>query len=125
MTKLKTKVGDAKLQKTDIFRKIMWFGYDGENTWHPIDALRVAEIKEMNEKGVIPETLTLDELEIKDLSDVGINRDLEKMDKKFKQKDKGQNQGGQKGNLNSKNKSRSNKNRNRNNRKNKNNRPEK
>tara|TARA_R110000796_G_scaffold252640_2_gene389916 strand:+ start:182849 stop:184045 length:1197 start_codon:yes stop_codon:yes gene_type:complete len=125
VTKLKTKVGDAKLQKTDIFRKIMWFGYDGENTWHPIDALRVAEIKEMNEKGVIPETLTLDELEIKDLSDVGINRDLEKMDKKFKQKDKGQNQGGQKGNLNSKNKNRSNKNRNRNNRKNKNNRPEK
>tara|TARA_R110001599_G_scaffold174679_4_gene366653 strand:+ start:3522 stop:4718 length:1197 start_codon:yes stop_codon:yes gene_type:complete len=125
VTKLKTKVGDAKLQKTDIFRKIMWFGYDGENTWHPIDTVRVAEIKAMNEDGVIPETLTLDELEIKDLSEVGINRDLEKMDKKFKQKDKGQNQGGQKGNLNSKNRNRSNKNRNRNNRNNKNSRPEK
>ncbi|MGW8122678.1 PSP1 domain-containing protein [Roseivirga echinicomitans] len=123
--KLKTKVGDAKLQKTDIFRKIMWFGYDGENTWHPIDAVRVAEIKAMNEKGVIPETLTLDELEIKDLNDVGINRDLEKMDKKFKQKDKGQNQGAQKGNLSAKHKNRSNKNRNRNNRNRKNNRPEK
>ena len=30
---LETQKGLAKLQKTDIFRKIMWFGYDDENTW--------------------------------------------------------------------------------------------
>jgi hypothetical protein len=80
------------LQKTDIFRKIMWFGYDSENTWHPIEADRAAEIQAMNEKGIFPDTLTTDEIEVRNLKEVGINQDLAKMDKKFKKKDQKQNQ---------------------------------
>jgi cell fate regulator YaaT (PSP1 superfamily) len=90
VTKLKTKVGEARLQKTDIFRKIMWFGYDSENTWHPIEASRAAEIQVMNERGLVPDTLTLDEIEVINLKEVGINQDLAKMDKKFKKKDQQQ-----------------------------------
>ena len=92
----------------------MWFGYEGENTWHPIDAWRAAEIQAMNEKGDIPETLTLDEIEIKDLKDVGINQDLEKMDKMFQKKNGTQSLGKNKGKSNSRNRNRNNKSRNRN-----------
>lgn len=91
VTKLTTKAGEAKLQKTDIFRKIMWFGFDSENTWHPISTERAAEIKAMNEKGEIPDSLTTDSLEINDLKEQGINQDLEKMDRKFKKKAQKQN----------------------------------
>jgi cell fate regulator YaaT (PSP1 superfamily) len=87
VNKLKTKHGDARLQKTDIFRKIMWFGFEGDNNWHPISTERVKEIMALNEKGEFPETLTEDTLELKDLSG-GINSDLEKMDKKFQNKHK-------------------------------------
>ena len=85
VTKLKTKKGDAKLEKTDIFRKLMWFSFPEENTWHPIATARVKEIIELNKKGELPETLTEDvfELEVKDTT---INRDLERMDEKFRNK---------------------------------------
>lgn len=87
VNKLKTKAGDAKLQKTDIFRKIMWFGFEGDNTWHPLDAGRVKEIMAMNEKGEIPDSLTTDTIEIKSLTG-SLNSDLEQMDKKFQRKNK-------------------------------------
>lgn len=87
VSKLKTKAGEAKLQKTDIFRKIMWFGYEGENTWHPLDADRVSEIVKMNEQGEVPETLKLDTIEVKTIEG-SLNSDLEQMDKKFAQKNK-------------------------------------
>ena len=83
---LKTKKGDVRLEKTDIFRKLMWFSYRDENTWHPISAKRATEILEMNKKDEVPETLELDEFEI-DLKDTKINSDLEKMDARFKKKD--------------------------------------
>jgi len=54
---LKTKKGNASLQKTDIFKKIMWFGYENENTWVPVDTHRVIQIQQMNQKGQFPETL--------------------------------------------------------------------
>lgn len=56
--KLKTIRGDARLQKTDIFKKIMWYVYPGEeNTWIPLEIVRVKEIQEMNRKGEKPEDL--------------------------------------------------------------------
>lgn len=85
VSKLKTKHGEARLQKTDIFRKIMWFGFEGDNNWHPLDTVRVKEIIVLNEKGEFPETLTEDTIEIKDLSG-SLNSDLEQMDKKFQKK---------------------------------------
>ena len=85
---LKTKHGEANLQKTDIFRKIMWFGFDGENTWHPITIERVNEIIKLNEAGEIPETLQVD----KDLSKLveaqALTNDLERLDEKYKKKKK-------------------------------------
>lgn len=83
---LKTKKGDVRLEKTDIFRKLMWFSYKDENTWHPISTARAAEILKMNKEGEFPESLTLDTIEV-DLKDTKINSDLERMDARFKKKD--------------------------------------
>lgn len=83
---LLTEKGVARLQKTDIFKKIMWFGYDGENNWHPVDVLRVKEILALNEKGQKPASLTLDR-EGDDEPDT-LNSDLERLDRKYKNKGK-------------------------------------
>ena len=83
---LLTEKGVAKLQKTDIFRKIMWFGYDDENTWHPIDVKRVNEIIKLNKAGKKPASLMEDNEPGKD--EVNINSDLERMDNKYKSKTK-------------------------------------
>ncbi|GAC1303499.1 MAG: hypothetical protein NVSMB24_09610 [Mucilaginibacter sp.] len=54
---LKTERGDARLQKTDIFKKLMWFSYPGEEAWVPLPLTRVKEIQQMNRGGVIPADL--------------------------------------------------------------------
>ncbi len=54
---LLTARGEAFLQKTDIFRRLMWFGYKGDNEWHRLPAARVREIQEMNRQGEHPEML--------------------------------------------------------------------
>lgn len=54
---LQTQQGIVSLKKTDIFRKIMWFGYENDSNWISLDLERVKEIMAMNEKGVLPETL--------------------------------------------------------------------
>ncbi len=54
---LQTKAGDAFLQKTDIFRRIMWFGYRGDNNWFPVSVERVHEVIKMNAAGDMPENL--------------------------------------------------------------------
>jgi cell fate regulator YaaT (PSP1 superfamily) len=84
-TALLTEKGVATLQKTDIFRKIMWFSYGSENTWHPVEVDRVKEILKMNLDGEKPVSLILDILETTSSS---INSDLEILDKKFSNKGK-------------------------------------
>lgn len=54
---LKTEKGDAKLQKTDIFKKLMWFSYPKDDTWVPVEIDRVKEIQKQNRDGVIPADL--------------------------------------------------------------------
>jgi cell fate regulator YaaT (PSP1 superfamily) len=54
---LQTKAGDAFLQKTDIFRRIMWFGYRGDSNWFPVTVDRVHEVLKMNAAGEMPENL--------------------------------------------------------------------
>ncbi|OOQ61317.1 hypothetical protein BC343_20255 [Mucilaginibacter pedocola] len=54
---LKTEKGDARLQKTDIFKRIMWFSYPREESWVPLPISRVKEIQQMNRDGVLPEDL--------------------------------------------------------------------
>jgi cell fate regulator YaaT (PSP1 superfamily) len=58
---LLTEGGAAHLQKTDIFKKILWFSYDTESTWYPISAAKVKQILELNEKGITAPTLTAEE----------------------------------------------------------------
>ncbi len=83
---LKIEKGKAFLQKTDIFKRIMWFGYQGENIWHPIPVARVNEILSLNKKGEQPATLLEDDIEIKDHSSKALNSDLAQMDQKYRKK---------------------------------------
>jgi cell fate regulator YaaT (PSP1 superfamily) len=55
---LRTEKGDARLQKTDIFKKIMWFAFPREESWVPLPIARVKEIQQMNRDGVLPADLT-------------------------------------------------------------------
>lgn len=84
---LLTDKGEAILQKTDIFRRIMWFGYKEETTWYPIDVDRVNEILALNEAGRKPATLELNEEREKEPVSV-LNSDLERLDKKFSGRNK-------------------------------------
>jgi len=54
---LKTSKGEAFLQKTDIFRRRMWFAFKGDNNWVMLDTSRVRELLEMNKRGEIIESL--------------------------------------------------------------------
>lgn len=86
-TPLLTEAGEAKLQKTDIFRKIMWFGFNDENTWHPVSVERVNHILEMNRAGKKPATLLEDQIAEK-IPVQKLNSDLAQMDQKFRDKTK-------------------------------------
>lgn len=87
---LLTEKGEAKLQKTDIFRKVMWFGYKNENAWISVDTARVVEIQKMNAEGKKPQALNEDVVEV-DSSNadfLSLNSDLERIDKKYRKKGK-------------------------------------
>lgn len=84
---LKTKAGPAQLQKTDIFRRLMWFSYEKENSWIPLKVSRVWEILEMNKKDKEPDTLQDNQVSMSADSDI-LNNDLVMMDKKFQKKKK-------------------------------------
>lgn len=80
---LLTGKGEATLQKTDIFRRIMWFGYGQENTWHPVAVERVVEVLEMNKKGIKPDSLLVDKENDGKGEPQALNSDLERLDRKF------------------------------------------
>lgn len=84
---LLTEKGEATLQKTDIFRKIMWFGFREENTWYPLNVSRVNEILRLNREGKKPATLEKDLEEEKATVQV-LNSDLQRMDQKYSNKGK-------------------------------------
>ncbi|MEM9984224.1 MAG: regulatory iron-sulfur-containing complex subunit RicT [Bacteroidota bacterium] len=54
---LETAKGRAILQKTDIFKRRMWFSYINESTWHPLDVDEVKRVAELNTKGQKPELM--------------------------------------------------------------------
>jgi cell fate regulator YaaT (PSP1 superfamily) len=89
---LLTEAGDAVLQKTDIFRKIMWFSLRHDNNWYPLSIGRVNEIIEWNKAGKKPATLELNRLPDKDVSGP-LNNDLERLDKKYQNKKRKKNRG--------------------------------
>lgn len=82
---LQTEKGDASLQKTDIFRRIMWFGYKDESAWFPLSVERVNEILRLNQEGRKPATLEMNEVVEREPVSV-LNSDLMRLDKKFKDK---------------------------------------
>ncbi len=88
---LRTEGGDAFLQKTDIFRKIMWFCYRGETNWYPLPAEQVLEIQQLNRAGQKAPALRLapvvdEDKELDFLPTAAV--DLEMMDQKFRDKNK-------------------------------------
>ena len=80
---LKTKKGIATLQKTDIFRKIMWFGFDKDANWYSVPIARVLEIIELNKKNIVPESLDILTTEVEEVKGASLNSDLEQLDKKY------------------------------------------
>jgi len=94
---LLTERGEARLQKTDIFRRIMWFGFKEDNNWYPLNIDRVNEILAMNREGKKPASLETNVVEEK-VPIATLNSDLASMDKRFqdksrkKKKNKNQNQ---------------------------------
>ncbi|HTF82588.1 MAG TPA: regulatory iron-sulfur-containing complex subunit RicT [Cytophagales bacterium] len=81
---LLTEKGDAKLQKTDIFRRIMWFGYQEESNWIPLTVEQVKLVQELNSQGIRPadlvETETKEE-KVKTKSPENLEIDIKKFDK--------------------------------------------
>ena len=55
--RVETLKGTAWLQKTDIFKKLMWFSYPGEENWIPLTTDRVKEINQLNKEGIKPEEI--------------------------------------------------------------------
>jgi len=87
---LKTEKGIAVLQKTDIFRRIMWFSYNNDINWHSLPIHQVVEIMKMNEKGILPNSL--EDLNLIDSivvdKNAPRNSDLDRLDKKYTDKAK-------------------------------------
>ena len=65
--RIETETGMAFLQKTDIFKKIMWFSYQGESTWISISTDKVRQLHEMNQAGVKPASLQILDAVLSDL----------------------------------------------------------
>lgn len=80
---LLTESGPAKLQKTDIFRKLMWFSYNNDNDWHSITCERVKEILDLNAKNI--KVFNLKVNQVTDIENLAAKstRELELLDEKF------------------------------------------
>ncbi|MDX2197021.1 MAG: regulatory iron-sulfur-containing complex subunit RicT [Cytophagales bacterium] len=81
-----TTQGDAHLQKTDIFRKILWFAI-GKNDadWIAVSAENVEKLLQLNKKGIKPNSLDPDDVgEHIEVPKTQLNKDLKKLDNKFR-----------------------------------------
>ncbi|HEY9560062.1 MAG TPA: regulatory iron-sulfur-containing complex subunit RicT [Anseongella sp.] len=57
ITHIETQRGTALLQKTDIFKKLMWFSYSAAENWIPVPVKMVNDILDRNRKGERPADL--------------------------------------------------------------------
>jgi cell fate regulator YaaT (PSP1 superfamily) len=83
--------GQAYLQKTDIFRKLMWFSFDKDDNWYSTTVDRVVEIIELNKKGIIPSSFDdlREQAEVdEEMANTSPNSDLARLDKKYSKKKK-------------------------------------
>jgi hypothetical protein len=74
---LQTEVGVARHQKTDIFKKLMWFSYPNMEDWIPLKVDRVKEIMAMNKKGQKPNNLKEEAVELENTAPVEKTHDYE------------------------------------------------
>jgi cell fate regulator YaaT (PSP1 superfamily) len=74
---LQTEVGLARHQKTDIFKKLMWFSYANQEDWIPLKVDRVKEIMAMNKRGEKPNNLKDEAIELKTTAPVEKVHDYE------------------------------------------------
>jgi cell fate regulator YaaT (PSP1 superfamily) len=94
---LRTEKGDARLQKTDIFKKLMWFSYPREDNWIPLELDRVKEIQQQNKDGIIPadlgETVEIESnpLKVLDYENVVGQDSLTRLDERNRNKKKNKN----------------------------------
>ncbi len=66
---LETMAGTAYYQKADVFKRILWYSSDPENSTNmtPVPIERVEKILEMNKKGQKPDTLLQDTINVVDM----------------------------------------------------------
>jgi len=95
--RLNTKKGEAFLQKTDIFKRMMWFSYKSDpSVMIPMDVKAVKAILEANKNGEQPEELVASKIFVEkplvaepSFSNQGGEESLTRFDKKRPQKGKG------------------------------------
>lgn len=58
--RLETMTGTVRHQKTDIFKKLMWFSYPNDENWIAVDIARVKEVQKLNKEGIKPEYLKVE-----------------------------------------------------------------
>ncbi len=88
---LKTATGNLKHQKTDIFKRIMWFYQDGVTDWVALDVDQVKNIIELNKKGEVPkelEEIVFEKEEKKEEETVNLENNLDRLDKKLRKQGK-------------------------------------
>ncbi|WP_375415899.1 regulatory iron-sulfur-containing complex subunit RicT [uncultured Hymenobacter sp.] len=83
---LQTERGEAFLQKTDIFRRRMWFAFKGDNNWVMLSTERVRELLEMNKRGEKIDNLLAPRPEAEILPEVTamVEDSLDRLDDKIK-----------------------------------------
>lgn len=96
--RLDTERGMAYSQKVDILKRMMWFAYDDDNTWIPVEVERVNEILALNKEGKkVPSLMDTQEgsramqkaLDAEDIiSDNSLDRMMEKEKKDRRKKKK-------------------------------------
>lgn len=89
---IRTEKGNIALQKVDIFKKIMWFSYENETNWYPLDVPQVREMMEMNVKGQLPTGLGADAVGLPKAQptdfESSFQTDIDLLEKKLKRKKK-------------------------------------
>jgi len=104
---LQTEIGVARHQKTDIFKKLMWFSYPNQEDWIPLKVDRVKEIMAMNKKGQKPSNLKDEAVELETTVIIEKTHDYENVvgqDSLTRLDDKPRNKNNRNNNNNSRNK---------------------
>lgn len=92
--RIETETGIAYLQKTDVFKRLLWFSYKNSSVFHPLTPERVKEIALMNKSGQKPADLGSVQLSLKkekdenEYSEVVGQVSLDLLESKLKKKKK-------------------------------------